>query len=158
MRAMLCAENERFPNGCKLSARAPARVEGTSLVFSHLPPGRYAFSVIHDEDNSGRLGVSSVSGKPKGIGFSNNVTGPGGVPTFNLAAVNLQDAGFKVDSVPDGASTEPKGTVTRQSPQAGTTQNSGSTITILVSSYEPPPPVTPTPTPTLPLPTATPTG
>lgn len=95
MRAMLCAENERFPNGCKLTARVPARVEGTSLVFGKLPPGRYAFSVVHDEDNSGRLGVSSVSGKPKGIGFSNNVTGPGGVPTFNLAAVQVKDAAFK---------------------------------------------------------------
>lgn len=95
MRAMLCAENERFPNGCKLTARVPARTEGTSVVFGKLPPGRYAFSVVHDEDNSGRLGVSSVSGKPKGIGFSNNVTGPGGVPTFNLAAVSVKDAAFK---------------------------------------------------------------
>lgn len=95
MRAMLCAENERFPNGCKLSARAPARVEGTSVVFGKLRPGRYAFSVVHDEDNSGRLGISSVSGKPKGIGFSNNVTGPGGVPNFNLAAVEVKAAGFK---------------------------------------------------------------
>jgi serine/threonine-protein kinase len=61
----------------------------------------------------------------------------------------LEDAGFKVDSLPDTASTDPKGTVTKQSPQAGTPQNAGSTITILVSTYEPPvitPPPTPTPT------------
>jgi beta-lactam-binding protein with PASTA domain len=62
----------------------------------------------------------------------------------------LEDAGFKVSSLPDTSSTEPKGTVTQQSPQSGTPQNSGSTITILVSTYEPPvtPPVTPTETPT----------
>ena len=95
MRAMLCTENERFPNGCRLSARAPARVEGTRVVFANLTPGRYAFSVVHDEDDSGRLGISSISGKPKGIGFSNNVTGPGGVPTFNLAAIDVKDAEFK---------------------------------------------------------------
>ena len=65
----------------------------------------------------------------------------------------LEDAGFKVDSLPDNASTEPKGTVTQQSPQAGTPENAGSTITILVSTYEVPPPITPTPTPT---PTVTP--
>jgi uncharacterized protein (DUF2141 family) len=95
MRAMLCTEAERFPNGCKLALSAPARVDGTSLVFNDLAPGRYALSVLDDEDDSGRLGISRVSGKPKGIGFSNNVTGPGGVPTFNLAAVDVKPAGIK---------------------------------------------------------------
>lgn len=68
----------------------------------------------------------------------------------------LEDAGFKVDAVPDSASTEPKGTVTKQSPPAGQTLNAGSTVTILVSTYEPPPPVTETPTPTLPTEAPTP--
>jgi serine/threonine-protein kinase len=84
--------------------------------------------------------------------------GPKAVPdvvgkTEAQATSILEDAGFKVSSVPDNASTEPKGTVTRQSPDAGTPQNAGSVITILVSTYEPPPPVTETPTPTLPTPT-----
>lgn len=95
MRAMLCRQEERFPNGCKLALAVPARVEGTSLVFDNLLPGRYALSVIHDEDDTRSLGVSRLSGKPKGIGFSNNVTGPGGVPTFGLAAVDVNSAGFK---------------------------------------------------------------
>jgi serine/threonine-protein kinase len=87
--------------------------------------------------------------------------GPKAVPdvvgkTEAQATSMLEDAGFKVSSVPDNASTEPKGTVTRQSPDAGTPQNAGSVITILVSTYEPPPPVTETPTPTLPTPTSTP--
>src|SRR5690348_7649433 len=78
--------------------------------------------------------------------------GPKEVPnvvgkTEQQATQILQDAGFKVDSLPDSASTDPKGTVTKQSPQAGTPQNAGSTITILVSTYEPPV-ITPTPTPT----------
>jgi serine/threonine-protein kinase len=64
----------------------------------------------------------------------------------------LKDAGFEVDSVPDDASTDPKGTVTRQSPPAGQPLTSGSTVTILVSTYEPPPPpptLGPTETPTV---------
>jgi serine/threonine-protein kinase len=78
--------------------------------------------------------------------------GPKEVPnvvgkTEKQATSILEAAGFKVDSLPDNASTEPKGTVTQQSPRPGTPQNSGSTITILVSSYEPPPPITETPTP-----------
>ena len=95
MRAMLCTEQERFPNGCKLALTAPSKVEGTSLVFDNLAPGRYALSVLDDEDDSRSLGVSRLSGKPKGIGFSNNVTGPGGVPTFGLAAVDVKAVGFK---------------------------------------------------------------
>jgi serine/threonine-protein kinase len=89
--------------------------------------------------------------------------GPKAVPdvvgkTEAQATKLIEAAGFKVSSLPDNASTEPKGTVTQQSPQGGTPQNAGSTITILVSTYEPPPPVTetPTPTPTLPTPTTTP--
>jgi serine/threonine-protein kinase len=108
------------------------------------------------------VGTQVSAGSIVTLTYSN---GPKAVPdvvgkTEAQATKLLQEAGFKVDSVPDGASTEPKGTVTRQSPQAGTTQKSGSTITILVSTYEPPPPVTPTPTPTptLPVPTGTPTG
>jgi serine/threonine-protein kinase len=86
--------------------------------------------------------------------------GPKEVPnvvgkTEKQARSILEDAGFKVSSLPDNASTDPKGTVTQQSPQPGTPQNAGSTITILVSTYEPPPPpVTETP---LPTPTESPT-
>jgi eukaryotic-like serine/threonine-protein kinase len=87
--------------------------------------------------------------------------GPKEVPdvrgkTEEQATKILEAAGFKVSSLPDNSSTEPKGTVTQQSPQAGTPQNAGSTITILVSTYEPPPPITPTPTVTVPTPTPTP--
>ena len=91
LRAMLCEPHERFPNGCKRRLSVPAKAEGTELVFGGLTPGRYALSVVHDEDNSGKLGVSAVSGRPKPFGFSNNVTGPGGVPSFNLAAVTLRE-------------------------------------------------------------------
>jgi serine/threonine-protein kinase len=67
----------------------------------------------------------------------------------------LKDAGFEVDAVPDGESEEPKGTVTRQSPPAGTAQPSGTTVTIFVSTFEPSP--TPSPTPSDESPSASPT-
>jgi serine/threonine-protein kinase len=87
--------------------------------------------------------------------------GPKAVPdvvgkTEDQARSILEDAGFKVSVLPDNASTKDKGTVTQQSPPDGTPLTSGSTVTILVSTYEPPPPVTETPTPTLPTPTLTP--
>jgi eukaryotic-like serine/threonine-protein kinase len=77
--------------------------------------------------------------------------GPKAVPdvvgkTQEQATQLLKDAGFEVDPLPDTSSTEPKGTVTKQSPPAGSTQNAGTTITILVSTFEPPPTELPTPT------------
>jgi len=67
-------------------------------------------------------------------------SGPKEIPsvvgrTEDEATSILEKAGFNVSSVPDSTSTEPKGTVTRQSPDAGTTADQGYTVTILVSQY-----------------------
>jgi serine/threonine-protein kinase len=81
--------------------------------------------------------------------------GPQTVPnvvgeTLGQATKDLDAAGFQVSMLPDSTSTEPKGTVTQMSPNAGTTQNAGTVITRLVSTYVAPtaPPTSPTSTPT----------
>jgi len=84
-------------------------------------------------------------------------SGPSKIPSVvgmseDQAKKLLTDAGFKVSVLPDTASTEAKGTVTKQSPDPGTPENQGSVVTILVSTYEPP---TSSPTPTTPTPTDT---
>jgi serine/threonine protein kinase len=69
----------------------------------------------------------------------------------------LEAADFIVSKELDTTSTEPKGTVTNQSPPAGSTQLQGTTIEIFVSTYEAPPPpsdtatVDPTDLPTDPI-------
>jgi serine/threonine-protein kinase len=68
----------------------------------------------------------------------------------------LRNAGFVPDVVESSSTKRPKGTVIQQSPKAGQTDSAGSTVTIVVSSYEPPSP-SPTPTPT-PSPTSTPSS
>ena len=65
----------------------------------------------------------------------------------------IRAAGFEPRVLPDPDSTEPAGTVTDQSPEPGETPSQGSTVTILVSTYqeptqEPTPTETPTDTPT----------
>jgi beta-lactam-binding protein with PASTA domain/predicted Ser/Thr protein kinase len=75
----------------------------------------------------------------------------------------IRAAGFQPDVVESSNTTEPKGTVIQQSPKAGQTAAANSTVTILVSSYEPPtespsPTETPTETPTLPTQPPTPSG
>ena len=65
----------------------------------------------------------------------------------------LQEAGFTVGKVEDSTTEATKGEVLQQSPGEGTTLDQGSTVTIVVSTFEEP---TPTPTPTTtPSPTAT---
>jgi serine/threonine-protein kinase len=85
--------------------------------------------------------------------------GPEKVPdvigkTEQEATKLIEDAGFKVSRVTDSSTKATKGTVLQQSPSAGTTLDKDSTVTIVVSTYEPPSP-TPTPTPT-PSPSVTP--
>lgn len=58
----------------------------------------------------------------------------------------LTEARFEPDVVEDSNTTEPKGTVIRQSPRAGDEASDGATVTIVVSTYEEPEP-SPDPTP-----------
>jgi eukaryotic-like serine/threonine-protein kinase len=102
---------------------------------------------------------------PAGQSVAQNTTvtvtiskGPTEVP--NVIGLNrsdaikqLVDAGFQYDIRGDDRSTEPRGTVTDQIPKEGTLSQ-GSTVTLFVSTYEPPPPP-PTDTPTLPTETPT---
>ena len=50
----------------------------------------------------------------------------------------LGDAGFQVDVVETTDTTEPRGTVVRQSPPGGQDAAEGSTVTIVVSAFEKP--------------------
>ena len=54
------------------------------------------------------------------------------------AEQTLRDAGFEVDVVETTDTTEPRGTVIRQSPQGGQEAAEGSTVTIVVSAFEEP--------------------
>ena len=90
--------------------------------------------------------------------------GPESVPdvvgkTEDQARRLIQDAGFEVSVVRDSTTEAKKGTVLDQSPKAGSKEDQGRTVTIVVSSFEPPPSATPTPTPSpTPSPTPTDTG
>jgi serine/threonine protein kinase len=73
----------------------------------------------------------------------------------------LRDAGFNPDAIEDANTTEPAGTVIRQSPAGGQTAPQGTTVTIVVSSFVQPtetPTESPTesPSPTITIPTSTP--
>jgi len=91
--------------------------------------------------------------------------GPEKVPdvvgmTENEAVQALKQAGFKAFVTTSNDTKEPKGTVINQNPEGGSEQSEGTSVTIVVSSFEEPsetPTPTPSDTPTV-LPTDTPTA
>jgi beta-lactam-binding protein with PASTA domain len=90
--------------------------------------------------------------------------GPEKVPdvvgmTEDEAVQALKQAGFKAFVTTSNDTEEPKGTVINQNPEGGSEQPEGTSVTIVVSSFEEPtetPTPTPSDTPTV-LPTDTPT-
>ena len=63
----------------------------SAVVFGNLEPGRYAAIAFHDEDGDGKLGESFLGVPTEPYGFSNDVQGFLGPPTFDAAAMALGD-------------------------------------------------------------------
>jgi uncharacterized protein (DUF2141 family) len=67
--------------------QATYSADGTSatVVFKDLPAGKYAVSVIHDEDGNGKLNKNFVGKPTEGYGASNNPKKRMGAPPFEEA-------------------------------------------------------------------------
>jgi len=67
------------------------KVEGNhvTVVFDKLKPGTYAVSVIHDENDNKELDTKTFGIPKEGVGFSNNVMGKFGPPSFQDASIKL---------------------------------------------------------------------
>ena len=71
------------------SARVKAGQGGVSVTFHNLPPGTYAASAYHDENNNGKLDTDGVGFPTERFGFSNDARGTLGPPDFAKAAFEL---------------------------------------------------------------------
>ncbi|MBY0349037.1 MAG: DUF2141 domain-containing protein [Hydrotalea flava] len=61
----------------------------SSVTFEDLPAGKYAVSILHDEDNNGKIKKGFILPK-EGIGFSNYQSiGLGNKPTFSKASFEI---------------------------------------------------------------------
>lgn len=59
------------------------------IIIKSLKPGSYAIALLHDEDENGKM-LTSIIGLPKeGYGFSNNVMGLAGPPSFQKASFHV---------------------------------------------------------------------
>ncbi|MBU45212.1 MAG: hypothetical protein CMN76_18515 [Spirochaetaceae bacterium] len=95
--ALLFRSHQGFPDTKALAYRmAGARIKGTSatIQFSNLPPGNYALSVIHDENENRRMDKNLISLPKEGFGFSNN-------PATGMSLPQFEQSRFYVDSDKD---------------------------------------------------------
>jgi uncharacterized protein (DUF2141 family) len=88
VRACLTADPRAFPD-CRRDPAArrlslPAEAQAP-LRFAALPPGRYAVSLLHDENGNGRADMALVLPK-EGFGFSRDAPVRFGPPRFARAA------------------------------------------------------------------------
>jgi uncharacterized protein (DUF2141 family) len=71
-------------------------VDGDSVVtveFNGLAPGRYALRVFHDVNGNGALDTNVMGIPVEPFGFSNNVMGMMGPPSFDQAAFEIAPGG-----------------------------------------------------------------
>ncbi|MCM5681270.1 DUF2141 domain-containing protein [Schlegelella sp. S2-27] len=66
------------------------QTDRTVVHYRDLPPGRYALSIYHDENDNGRLDTNVLGIPRERTGFSSNVRGRMGPPSFEDAAVKLE--------------------------------------------------------------------
>ncbi len=70
---------------------ATSKITGrvAQYIFEDLPPGEYAVSIAHDENNNGVLDTSWIGIPREGIGASNNPKGRMGPPRFRESKFSL---------------------------------------------------------------------
>ena len=86
--ALFDNEND-FPKKRVQGKLTPATKGAVEVVFENLHDGEYAISVMHDSNKNGEMD-SNMFGMPKeGFGFSNNVMGFMGSPSFEKAKFKL---------------------------------------------------------------------
>jgi uncharacterized protein (DUF2141 family) len=62
------------------------------VLFKDLPPGEYALSIIHDINNNKKLDKNLIGIPKEPFGFTNNVMGTFGAPSFEDAKVILENS------------------------------------------------------------------
>ena len=73
-----------------VTGKVASIVSGTAeVVFGNLKPGKYGISVIHDENDNGKLDSNSIGIPKEGFAFGNNAMGMFGPPSFRKASITV---------------------------------------------------------------------
>lgn len=90
--AILCSvykEGKGYPDHPELAyykTRVPIKGGRASIEIDSLLFGRYAVALLHDENQDNKMNTSSFGLPKEGYGFSNNVMGLFGPPSFSKAS------------------------------------------------------------------------
>lgn len=93
IRAALFRGEEGFPNEGNKAYRAAsvnAREGKTTLIFENIPYGEYAITLLHDENEDGKIDTNLFGYPQEGYGVSNN-------KTSGLSMPKYKDARFQVN-------------------------------------------------------------
>ena len=93
VRACLASKASDFP-GCdttpaRWKLKTPAD-DSVVLRFTGLKPGRYAFAILHDENNNNKADTALSMIPKEGFAFSRDAKASFGPPKFDAAAVNVR--------------------------------------------------------------------
>ena len=92
VRACLTNQADRFPtcDDPERSFKMVRQASGTvTLVFHHVPPGRYAVALLHDENGNGKADRAAMMIPKEGFGFSRDAKVRFGPPRFGAAAFDV---------------------------------------------------------------------
>ena len=82
--------DEKFESYYKLETSA-IHNGSSKIVFSHLPVGRYAVNILHDENENGKIDKGFIL-PVEGVGFSNYESiGLSNQPKFSKASFDLNE-------------------------------------------------------------------
>ena len=70
-----------------------------SVLFTGLPAGSYAVSILHDENDDQKLNKTNLGLPKEGYGFSNNVVGAFGPPSWSRASFAHKQGGLTVREI-----------------------------------------------------------
>ena len=78
-------QEKSFPRGTERTVRKSVHVSGdfARCVFENVPPGTYAMTVIHDENDNGKLDKNFIGMPTEGYGVSNNKTHATSAPVWS---------------------------------------------------------------------------
>jgi uncharacterized protein (DUF2141 family) len=69
------------------------------IIFTGLPPGNYAVAILHDENDDMKMNKNGFGIPKEGYGFSNNVMGTFGPPSFTRASFRFGEEKFTEVSI-----------------------------------------------------------
>ena len=88
----LYQKGDGFPDGkASYEVDVPAAQGHIAYVFKNLPPGRYALTGFHDENNNGKMDYSFIGIPKEGFVFSNDAKPGLSSPSFDACAIDVAD-------------------------------------------------------------------